>query len=248
MTGKTSVNRKQLLDAYMDMLKENGLSSNFFVKEISIDNNGIFRPIVQQKYKPNGPEKEKLADIKDKLNNRYELIRSLEKEIIHIDTCIHSMDDTLRLLKTINAQPMDNPLRKPAFRLALVSYCKSYTDSKTEKNHQNKGDPYKLHESFIPENHKELHEWIMVERHEILAHHDIACMDPKLNPYIDMNEELQVPITTNIRDYTQYLSRISEIIDHIEVTLNKMEDHFEELKNQLKGQMLPHVARQDCVI
>jgi hypothetical protein len=150
-----------------------------------------------------------------------------EETFVHFECCITSLNNTRDLLNMIDTQA-GNPLVGPAFRFALVEYCKPYTRSYgITKN-------FKLDATFVPKEHLPLHQRIISSRHQIHAHSDLTVMDAKLHVHESMGQRYTL-IPQNIIHSTDELSNLHKIVALIEATLNKMYDHQTQLENALQA-------------
>ncbi len=137
-----------------------------------------------------------------------------EEYFIYFASCITWLNNTWRLLHMIKEQP-DNPLIGPAFRFALIEYCKPY------KTSYGFNKPYNLDTSFIPKALLPLHERIVNSRDQIHAHSDLTVMEAKLHVHEFMNQRYTI-ISQNIISGVEELPNLQEIITLVEATLDKI--------------------------
>lgn len=148
-----------------------------------------------------------------------------EEHFVHFVSCIAWLNNAWRLLNTIHTQP-ENPLIGPAFRFALVEYCKPYNLS------HGINKKFKLDKSLIPEEHVLLHDRIITSRDQIHAHSDLTVMDAKLHVHEFMRQRYTL-IAQNIIDVTEVLPNLQEIVALIEATLDNMYIQVKVLEAQL---------------
>ncbi|RFC33011.1 MAG: hypothetical protein DID91_2727703147 [Candidatus Nitrotoga sp. MKT] len=148
-----------------------------------------------------------------------------EEKFVHFVSCITWLNNAWRLLHTIHTQPK-NPLIEPAFRFALVEYCKPYKLSRGINKE------FKLNTSFISKERLPLHERIISSRDQIHAHSDLTIMDAKLyvNKFMEQRYTL---ISQNTIHVIEELSNLQEIIALIETTLDNMYVQKKVLENAL---------------
>lgn len=148
-----------------------------------------------------------------------------EEHFVHFVSCITWLNNAWRLLNTIHTQP-ENPLIGPAFRFALVEYCKPY------KLSHGINKKFKLDTSLIPKGHLSLHERIISSRDQIHAHSDLTVMDAKLHVHEFMGQRYTL-IPQNIIYGTEELPNLQEIVALIEATLDNMYIQEKVLENAL---------------
>src|SRR5450759_693590 len=85
-----------------------------------------------------------------------------EELFIHFSSCVTWLNNSWRLLQLIRSQS-ENPLVGPAFRFALVEYCKPYKIS------MGKIRRLKLDTRFVPCALLPLHEQIVTSRDQVQA-------------------------------------------------------------------------------
>lgn len=139
-----------------------------------------------------------------------------KEHYLHFCSCIEWLNECWRLLKLIETQ-RENPLRGPAFRFALIQYCKPYSPS---FGNIKKGQ-YKLEKTHIPKDKVSLHDRILDSRNQIQAHLDLRVMDAKVHIHEFMGERYSL-IPQNKIDGAEELRNITEIIALIESTLDSM--------------------------
>ncbi|MHB8745629.1 MAG: hypothetical protein ACYC7I_03755 [Gammaproteobacteria bacterium] len=137
-----------------------------------------------------------------------------EEQFVHFVFCITWLNNAWRLLNNIHTQP-ENSLIGPAFRFALVEYCKPY------KLSHGINKKFKLDTSLIPKEHLPLHDRIIHSRDQIHAHSDLTVMDAKLQVHEFMGQRYTL-IPQNIIHGTEELRNLQEIVALIEATLGNM--------------------------
>lgn len=155
-----------------------------------------------------------------------------EEQFVHFVSCITWLNNAWRLLNMIHVQ-FENPLIGPAFRFALIEYCKPYKLSCGVNR------KFKLGTSFIPKEYLPLHEQIISSRDQIHAHSDLTVMDAKLDVHEFMGQRYTLIPQNNIHG-TEELSNLQEIVTLIEATLDNMYAQEKVLENAL-----PQPGRQD---
>lgn len=148
-----------------------------------------------------------------------------EEHFVHFVSCITWLNNAWRLLNMIHTQS-ENPLIGPAFRFALVEYCKPY------KLSHGINKKFKLDTSFIPKERLSLHERIISSRDHIHAHSDLTVMDAKLHVHEFMGQRYTLIPQNKIHD-TEELSNLQEIVALIEATLENMYAQEKVLENAL---------------
>ncbi len=148
-----------------------------------------------------------------------------EENFVHFVSCITWLNNAWRLLNTIHTQPA-NPLIGPAFRFALVEYCKPY------KLSHGINKKFKLDTSLIPKEHLPLHERIIDSRDQIHAHSDLTVMEAKLHVHEFMGQRYTC-IPQNIIYATEELPNLQKIVALIECTLVNMYIQANVLENAL---------------
>ena len=137
-----------------------------------------------------------------------------EEHFIHFASCITWLNNAWRLLHAISEQ-RENPLIGPAFRFALVEYCKPYKFSRGV-NRQ-----FKLDTTLIPIALLPLHERIITSRDQIHAHSDLTVMQAKLRVHESMGQRYTL-IAQNSISGVEELQNLQEVIALIEATLDNM--------------------------
>lgn len=148
-----------------------------------------------------------------------------EEHFVHFVSCITWLNNAWRLLSKIHTQP-ENPLIGPAFRFALVEYCKPYNLSYGINNR------FKLDTLLNPKEHLPLHDRIINSRDQIHAHSDLTVMDAKLHVHEIMGQRYTL-ITQNKIYGTEELPNLQEIVALIEATLDNMYIQVKVLENAL---------------
>ncbi len=149
-----------------------------------------------------------------------------EEMYIHFVFCIQNLNEALRILKIIEQQS-ENPLISPAFEFALIEYSKPYTSSRGNFKYN-----YSLGIDNVPLEYHALHKEILAARHQIHAHSDLTVEDAYLYVF-EVNTRKYVGISKKIIDDTEKLTRIGDIINMIEKTLDFMYLKEERLKAEL---------------
>ncbi len=148
-----------------------------------------------------------------------------EERFVHFTFCITWLNNAWRLLGKIQTQ-YENPLRGPAFRFALIEYCKPYKLSRGINK------KYKLDTSLIPITYLPLHQRILDSRDQIHAHSDLTVIDAKLHVH-EFLGQLYTLIPQNIIHDTEEFQNLQQIISLIEGTLNNMYAQVKILENAL---------------
>lgn len=148
-----------------------------------------------------------------------------EEQFVHFVSCITWLNNTWILLKQIQTQP-ENPLIGPAFRFALIEYCKTY------KLSHGINKKFNLDTSLIPKEHLPLHIRIIDSRDKIHAHSDLSVMDAKLFIHESMEQPYTL-ISQNKIYGTEELKNLPEIVALIEATLDNMYVQKKVLENAL---------------
>lgn len=151
---------------------------------------------------------------------------NLEERYIHFANCIDSLNQAWRILKKIKDEK-ENPLRGFAFQFALIEYSKPYKASYGIKIKH-----HKLSETFVSEEHLELHKRIIHARDKILAHLDLDIIDAKI--YVQSTEHgRNILRSQNIIDGTAEMENIDSIIFLIEGTLGAIYKEVQKLGDEL---------------
>ena len=148
-----------------------------------------------------------------------------EEHFVHFVSCITWLNNAWRLLNTIQTHP-ENPLIGPAFRFALVEYCKPY------KLSHGINKKFKLDTALIPKEHLPLHERIITSRDQIHAHSDLTVIDAKLHIHEFMGQRY-TSIPQKVIFATEELPNLQEIVALIEATLDNMYIQEKVLENAL---------------
>ncbi|MGH9878312.1 MAG: hypothetical protein ACRD5H_11795 [Nitrososphaerales archaeon] len=149
-----------------------------------------------------------------------------EEHFVHFVSCITWLNNTWRLLNTIQSQP-SNPLVGPAFRFAIIEYCTPYNQS------HGANKKFKLDNSLIPINFIPLHERIINSRNKIHAHHDLTVMEAKLHVH-EYSGQRYTLIAQNFITGVEELPNLKEVIEMVEGTLDNMYAHEKLLKAALQ--------------
>lgn len=149
-----------------------------------------------------------------------------EEAFVHFVSCITWLNNAWRILDTIRTQP-ENQLIGPAFRFALIEYCKPY------KLSHGINKKFKLDTSFIPQVRLPLHERIITSRDQVHAHADLTVMDAKLHVHEIMGQRYTL-IPQNFISGTEELNDRSAIVGLIEATLDNMYVQQKVLERALK--------------
>src|SRR5438132_498939 len=94
-----------------------------------------------------------------------------EEKFIHFASCVAWLNNAWRLLQVIREQP-SGPLKGPAFRFALVEYCKPYKMSRGAVRRNCKLDTTHVPTALLP-----LHSQIVGSRDQVHAHSDLTFME-----------------------------------------------------------------------
>lgn len=156
-----------------------------------------------------------------------------EENYIHFVSSCETLKNSMQILKETK-RDMNHPLAGAAFQFALVEYSKPYTTSYgAERNKKgNRKHKFCLGTDFVPDRFKEFHNKIVTARKQLHAHDDLSLKDAKL--YVSKTKvgKMVGTIQNNI-DPTDKLSRIDEIIEMIDKTLDNMYDEIPILQDEL---------------
>jgi len=156
-----------------------------------------------------------------------------EEEYIHLVSSSGALNNSRKILLEIKRQK-DNPLLGPAFQFALVEYSKPYTISYGAELDK-KGNPkYKfiLTDKFISDEFKDLHNQILTDRKKMHAHDDLSIKDAKVLVSKTRSDKF-VGIIQNKIYPIEKITKIDEIIQMIEMSLDKMYFKISELQKKL---------------
>jgi hypothetical protein len=137
-----------------------------------------------------------------------------EEHFIHFSSSIAWLTNAWRLLQLIQEQS-GNSLVGPAFRFALIEYCKPYKHSRGVIM------PFKLDTRFIPNKLLPLHQRIVTSRDQVHAHSDLTLMEAKLSVHQSMGQRYSL-IVQNRLTGVEELTNLAEVIALIEATLDNM--------------------------
>ena len=153
-----------------------------------------------------------------------------EEQYAHFWHCINDLNKALSLLQAVKIN-MDNPLRAPAFELALIVYSKPYKQSCgiTKKNH-------KLDDKYVPDKHRDLHKRILANRDQILAHTDLIPREPKVHVGNASYGKI-VGLSENVINILAEFGNIDSIIELIEQSLDGMHEEEKKLAASLPTNM-----------
>ena len=153
-----------------------------------------------------------------------------EEQYAHFWHCINDLNKALSLLQAVKIN-MDNPLRAPAFELALIVYSKPYKQSNgiTTKKHK-----HKLDDKCVPDKHRDLHNRILTNRDKMHAHTDLILREPKV--HVENTSKI-VGLSENIIDVTAEFRNIDSIIELIEQSLDGMYEEEKKLAAALPTNM-----------
>lgn len=148
-----------------------------------------------------------------------------EEEFAHFVYCITWLNNAWSLLHLIKQQ-VGNPLLAPAFRFALVEYCKPYKFSRGVNRN------FKLDTTHIPNEHLPLHQQIIASRDQVHAHSDLSVMQAKLHVHESMGQRYTL-ISQNIIPSIEGLPNVDEVIALVEGTLDNIYVHQKVLEAAL---------------
>ena len=137
-----------------------------------------------------------------------------EEHFIHFTSSVAWLNTAWCLLQLIREQS-GNSLIGPAFRFALIEYCKPYKLSKGAIKW------FKLDTKFIPNNLLPLHKRIVDSRDQVHAHSDLTIMEAKLSVYVFMGQRYSLVVQNRITGVEE-LPNLAEVIALIEGTLDNM--------------------------
>ena len=137
-----------------------------------------------------------------------------EEIFVHFSSCIVWLNNAWRLLQAIQREP-SNSLVGPAFRFALVEYCKPYKFSRGV-NRQ-----FKLDTRLIPEDFRPDHQRIVNARDQVHAHSDLTIMQAKLYVHESLAQRY-VLIAQDIITGVEELPNLLDVVALVEATLDNM--------------------------
>jgi hypothetical protein len=149
-----------------------------------------------------------------------------EEQYIHFVSCIDNLNEAWRILQIIK-QSKGNLLVGPAFQFALIEYSKPYINSRgiAKTNHR-------LSNKFVPVEHRDLHNEILAARKTIHAHSDLTVDDARIHVANTVHGK-HVALGKNIVYDTEKISRIDDIVDLIEQSLDSMYKEVKQLEAAL---------------
>ncbi len=149
-----------------------------------------------------------------------------EEHYVHFVSCIQNLNEAWGILQDIK-QNKGNRLVGPAFQFALIEYSKPY---KKSRGHVKRD--HKFENEHVPPQYLELHGEIINARDQIHAHSDLTVADA--NVYVaNTKYGKHVGVGRNILYDTEKLSRIDDIIDLIERSLDSMYVKVKQLEATL---------------
>ena len=148
-----------------------------------------------------------------------------EEQYIHFVSCTTWLNNAWSLLKTIQQQT-GNSLIGPAFRFALIEYCKPYKQSHGVNR------KFSLDSTHIPAAHLALHKQLLKSRDQVHAHSDLTVMDAKLSVHESQGHRYTL-IAQNRVTGVEDLPKLEEVAALIEATLDNMYLHVKQLENGL---------------
>lgn len=101
----------------------------------------------------------------------------------------------------------------------ILSYCRPF------KTSRGKYGNYKLSQSFVPFEHKDLHDKLIKHRDNVLAHTDLTVRRPKLHEW-KMNSGRLLPIVFKSLDIKKIENSIPELKELIDKILNRIQDQL----------------------
>jgi hypothetical protein len=134
--------------------------------------------------------------------------------LIHFSLSVTWLNNAWRLMQRIRDQS-GNELSGPAFRFALIEYCKPYKQSRGVTKR------FKLDTKFIPSEFLSLHKRIVESRDQVHAHSDLSVLDARLSVHKFMGQRY-AQIAQNYITGVEELSNLADIIQLIEGTLDNM--------------------------
>ena len=147
-----------------------------------------------------------------------------EEQYIHFVSCIDALNRAWKILQDIRKNK-DNNLVVPAFQFALIEYSKPY---KYSYGSANNGTKYRLEDTHVPVEYHELHKRIINARDQIHAHDDLTVKKAILHVSNALSGRYAT-IVQNVIHGTEEFSKLNEIVNLIEQTLDRM---YVEVKQQ----------------
>ena len=142
-------------------------------------------------------------------------MNTVEERYVHFSCCLEWLNESWALLHTLKNE-RDNPLFDSSFRFALILYAKPYRESRG-----NAVRKHRLDTSFVPGAHVTLHKEIVDERDQIHAHSDLTVMDAQVTVRTFEKQKYAVMVRNHLEP-TRLASRLEEVIDLVEQTIDRM--------------------------
>jgi len=147
------------------------------------------------------------------------------EEYIHLESSIDDLNRAWIILNEI-LKPTIGLLVISAFQFAIIEYAKPYLKARGKLR------DYKLDDSCVPSEHKNLHQKLLKMRNTIIAHSDLTIRDAHLH-VVDMPSGRFVGTAQNVIVAWEEISNIETIIDLIERTLECLYKREQRLKVDL---------------
>jgi hypothetical protein len=146
---------------------------------------------------------------------------------LHVQNCFDDLDDARNVLHAVKDSD-GGLLREAAFKYAVVAYSRAYTASQGKK-----GTPRrKLEERYIPDGFRELHDELLHCRDKMYAHSDRDILDAKVSVHEFSGQKVPFRIQ-NIVHPLEVMSKIDEIIELTELTMDAIIDANQELVDKI---------------
>lgn len=148
-----------------------------------------------------------------------------EEQYVHFVCCITWLNSSWSLLKTIQEQT-GNILIGPAFRFALIEYCKPYKQSFGVNR------KFSLDVVHIPNTHLMLHKQLLKSRDQVHAHSDLTVMDARLSVHESQGHRYTLIAQNRVTGFED-LPKLEQVVNLIEATLDNMYVHVKLLEEVL---------------
>jgi len=141
---------------------------------------------------------------------------------LHTQNCFNDFNDSRNVLRAVG-QSSNEILRNAAFKYAVIAYCRAYTSSKGKQS-----GSMTLDKKYIPSGFYDLHTQLLGNRHKIYAHTDRDILEAKLQVSDISGQKLPMR-TQNVIYPLNLMTRIDEIIDLVEKTMDEIIDDYPNL-------------------
>ena len=130
-------------------------------------------------------------------------------------TAVESLKE-ISLYKEIN-------IRRALLLKVILAYCRPF------KTSRGKYGNYKLSQSFVPVEHKNLHDKLIKYRDNVLAHTDLTVRRPRLYEWKNSSGQL-FPIVFRSLDLNKLENVIPELKQLIDKILNRIQEQLKTLE------------------